>query len=234
MNWSHLIICSTRLTPFSRVRPWCWWRSWRSRPASRSCRWRAWSAWCWLGSANRCGSVVPVGLSRTGAAVGPHVRLPHGVHRLPPGKAIVEGVHGGGGPDVRHYHAPRMPGERGVVDKFWTFMWIFTWVWWSSMLVLHSQFHHRIWNKVLFISDLVLEQLFLPVTAVSMRRRRPIGHSFSQCWASARVAAYVRKSSLEKIPRGNSSLEKSSVFRFGWFQLSRILLGVILRSITPG
>jgi len=234
MNWSHLIIGSTRLTPFSRVRPWCWWRGGRSRPASRSCRWRTWSARCWLGSAYRCGSVVPVRLSLTGAAGGPHVRLPHGVHRLPPGEVVVEGVHGGGGPVVCHCHAPRAPGERGVVDKYWTVMWIFTWVWWSSALVRHSQFRHCFWNKVLFISDSVLEQLFLPVTAVSMRRRRPIGHSFSQCWASARGTAFVRKSSLEKIPRGKSSLEKVPFLGSSCFQLSRILLGVILKSITPG
>ena len=56
-------------------------------------------------------------LSRTGATVGPHVRLPRGVLRLPPGEVVVEGVHGGGGPVVRHYHAPRAPGERGVVDN---------------------------------------------------------------------------------------------------------------------
>ena len=61
---------------------------------------------------------MPVRLSRTGATVGPHVRLPRGVLRLPPGEVVVEGVHGGGGPVVSHYHAPRAPGERGVVGKF--------------------------------------------------------------------------------------------------------------------
>ena len=38
-----------------------------------------------------------------------------------------------------------------------------------------------------------LEQFVLPVAAVSMRRRRPIGPLFSQCCASARVTALLGK-----------------------------------------
>ncbi len=63
----------------------------------------------------RCGYVVPVWLVRTGATVNRHVRLPRGVLRLPPDEVVVEGVHGGGGQVVSHYHAPRAPGERVVV-----------------------------------------------------------------------------------------------------------------------